>query len=156
MLRHYAPVVFAALTLNTLAPFAAPVAAAPIARHDILSGTWRVSRACLTGCITPAPVTKVVHLRTGNVYVATGGPTQVLYQMGMQVLVHSARDSSLLTISRPGQRMDGSGVGADGSTFNTTWTCVAPPNTAGATSGARIESTTTEQPRVVPGEQARC
>lgn len=103
---------------------AAPANAAPA--RDILSGTWRVSRTCLTVCVSPPPVLKVVHHLDGDVYATNSQPPQMLLRMGMQVLVHGPKDSLLLNIRNPGRLMSGSGVGADGSTFTTTWRCVAP------------------------------
>src|SRR5690242_15385932 len=46
----------------TFAPAPLPaLAAQPAVSEDILSGTWRVSRTCLTHCVSPKPVLKVVH-----------------------------------------------------------------------------------------------
>ena len=122
----------AALTL-ILVPAVLPVSARQPAvlpvllqRSDGLSGTWRVSRVCVAGCVSPGPALKVVHHVRGDVYM-TGQPApQVLYRLGPQVLVHGAADSSVLTIQTPGQLMRGAGVGANGSTFTVTWHCVAP------------------------------
>lgn len=103
----------------------ATVAAVTVAAGDGLSGTWQVSRVCLAICVSPRPVLKVVRHWQGAVFMTTNHPPQVLYRMGMQVLVHGPKDSLLLTIRSLGRLMSGSGVGADGSTFKTTWRCVA-------------------------------
>lgn len=100
---------------------------------DGLSGTWQVSRTCLTICVSPKPVLKVVSHLYGAVF-TTGGPTpQMLYRIGKQVLVHGPKDSLLLNVETRGVLMSGRGVGADGSTFETTWRCVAAPATPVAT-----------------------
>jgi hypothetical protein len=113
-------------------------AAIAVPARDGLSGTWQVSRICLSICLSPQGVLKVVrplHARTG-VFVTSDPTPQVLYRLGTQVLVHGPKDSSVLTIRTPGLLMSGSGVGADGSTFTTTWRCIAPAAPAAAVSGA--------------------
>lgn len=121
-------------------------AAAAPAATDVLSGTWRVSRTCLTICASPKPVLKVIRHLDGDVY-ATGGSTpQVLYLIGRQVLVHGPKDSILLTIDAPGRLMHGLGVGADGSTFQTTWRCTAARGAAATAQGATPDGSTASRP----------
>ena len=115
---------------------------------DGLSGTWRVSRACLTICVSPKPVLKVVHHLTGQVFVTEGTVRQTLYLTGTQVLVHGPKDSLILTVRTLGQAMDGYVVGNDGSTFTTTWRCVAAPSTAAA-QGAMPARQSGPQPRSI-------
>ena len=119
----------AALLLFSLlvAMMSRPFAAAQAAASDGLSGAWQVSRTCLTLCVSPRPVLKIVRHLSGDVFMTKGHAPDVLYRLGYQVLVHSPTDSLLLTVVTPGQLMSGSGVGANGSTFRTTWRCVAPP-----------------------------
>jgi hypothetical protein len=76
--------------------------------------------------------------------------------MGMQVLVHGPKDSSLLTIRMPGKLMNGSGVAQDGSTFTVEWRCVAAPKAESAASGARIAHIPAEQPDAMPLAQDIC
>jgi len=133
-----------------------PVAAAPDITKGSLSGTWRVSRSCLSGCLGSSSVTEVVRPHGNNVYMATGGLSLVLYQIGTQVLVHGAKTSSLLTIRQPGLLMSGSSVGEDGSTSSSTWRCVGPPKSTGYTSGTRIASTIAGPPEGPPGARAFC
>ena len=140
-----------ALSLLALAsPDAAPASAAPVPQRDVLSGQWQVTRTCASGCAGSTSVHKTVHRRAGNVYVATGGPTQLLYRMGMQVLVHGPKDSSLLTITMPGKLMKGSGVAQDGSTFAVEWRCTAAPKAASGASRASFASTPAERPVLPP------
>jgi hypothetical protein len=126
--------VLAALAL-ILVPAVLPVAArgpgvvaALLQPGDGLSGTWRVSRVCLAGCVAPPPALRVVHHLRGDVYLTDQPTPQVLYKLGTQVLVHGVADSSVLAIQTPGQLMRGSGVAANGATFTVTWRCVAPPS----------------------------
>src|SRR5437868_6500984 len=138
----------AACAVATLAVFAsAPAAAAPGAASASLAGTWRVSRTCVSGCAGSTTVTEVVRPYAPHVFMAHGGLTLVLYQIGNQVLVHGAASSSLLTIRMPGRLMSGSSVGADGSTFTTSWRCVAAPTSTASTSGARTAGSTREGPQ---------
>jgi hypothetical protein len=133
----------------TSAPATLPaLAAQPAVSEDILSGTWRVSRTCLTHCVSPKPVLKVVHHLDGSVYVTEGSVRQLLYLSGSQVLVHGPKDSLMLTIRTRGQLMSGYGVGTDGSTFTTTWRCVAAPSSA-ALSGTTSASLGGPQPRSI-------
>jgi hypothetical protein len=117
-----------------------PAAATPAPPGDGLSGTWQVSRICLSICLSPPGVLKLVHpLHAATGVFVTSDPTsQVLYRIGTQVLVHGPKDSSVLTIRTLGRLMSGVGVGADGSTFTTTWRCIAPaapvPTVPGVTS----------------------
>src|SRR5918912_3761757 len=116
MLRSYT-LTFAACILVTLVVSAmAPAAAAPGPVTTSLAGTWRVSRTCVSGCAGSTTVTEVVRSYAPHVFMAHGGLTLVLYQIGNQVLVHGATSSSLLAIRIPGQLMSGSSVGANGST----------------------------------------
>lgn len=111
-------------------PLAATLQAMPVdslsvvKQNDRLSGAWRISRVCLSGCVSPPAVIKVVRPRGSGVFTASGHGTQILYQIGNQVLVHGGQDSSLLTVQTPGRLMKGVGVGADGQTFTTIWECV--------------------------------
>lgn len=144
-----------ALLLSTLAVPAARLkaAAAPV---DVLSGTWRVSRTCLTICVSPKPVLKVVHHLSGDVYTTAARPPQMLYLIGRQVLVHGPNDSLLLTIDTPRLLMQGLGVGADGSTFETTWRCIAALASATPVSGASPASRTATRPAHVPMGRGAC
>src|SRR5437763_13446824 len=156
MLRAYT-LPFAAYTLVTLAVSAmAPAAAAPSPVTTSLAGTWRVGRTCVSGCAGSTTVTEVVRPYAPHVFMAHGGLTLVLYQIGNQVLVHGAASSSLLTIRMPGRLMSGSSVGADGSTFTTSWRCVAAPTSTASTSGARTAGSTREGPQVVSGARVHC
>jgi hypothetical protein len=135
MARHHvrslaALAVLLPLSLSVVA--AAPPTAPPVAANDVLSGTWQVTRTCLTVCVSPPPALKVVRHVRGDVYMTEGLPPQVLYRVGDQVLVHGPADSSLLTITTPRQLMRGVGVAANGSTFRSTWRCVAPPKATAA------------------------
>jgi len=98
----------------------------PLTVHDGLSGTWHVSRACVSGCVGTTTLTEVVRPYRGAIFMAAGSASMLLYQIGKQkVLVYAATSSSLLTIRNPGQLMRGPGVGQDGSVFRATWRCVA-------------------------------
>jgi hypothetical protein len=120
------------LSLSVMAAAPPLAAASPVAANDVLSGTWQVTRTCLTVCVSPPPALKVVRHVRGDVYMTEGLSPQVLYRVGDQVLVHGPTDSSLLTITTPRQLMRGVGVAANGSTFRSTWRCVAPPKAAAA------------------------
>ncbi len=135
--------------LSWAAASALPAAArqAPTA-PDGLSGTWRVSRTCLTICASPKPALKVVHHLRGQVFVTEGTVRQTLYLTGTQVLVHGPKDSLILTVRALGQAMDGYGVGNDGSTFTTAWRCVAGPS-SGATQGTMPARQSGLQPRSI-------
>lgn len=130
------------IPLFILAVSATGPAAAVTPAPDGLSGTWQVSRTCLTVCVSPKPVRKVVSHLQGDVFVTGSHPRQVLYRLGMQVLVHGLKDSLLLAIKTPGLLMSGFGVGADGSTFTTTWRCVAPPGITAAVTNTVTATTT--------------
>ena len=141
----------ALLALSTSSPPAAaakPARAAPMLLPDILSGTWQVSRTCLTLCVSPPPVLKVVHHLSGDVYATANRPPQLLYLLGRQVLVHGPTDSLLLTIRIPGHLMSGAGVGATGSTFTTAWRCLAPHGAATAVPGG-AEARPARAPRAI-------
>jgi hypothetical protein len=158
MLRAYT-LTFAGCALITLAVSTiAPAAAAPGRATPSLAGTWRVSRTCVSGCAGSTTVLEVVRPYAPHVFMARGGLTLVLYQIGNQVLVHGAKASSLLTIRIPGQLMSGSSVGANGSTLTTAWRCVAAPAPTSTTSasGARMAGITGKGPQGVPGARARC
>lgn len=142
-----------ALLITSATMPAAGATAAP--SSDGLSGTWQVSRTCLTICVNPKPVLKVVSHLYGAVF-TTGGPTpQMLYRIGKQVLVHGPKDSLLLNVETHGVLMRGRGVGADGSTFETTWRCVAAAATpvASATPVATV-TTVTAVTTATPGAGA--
>ena len=156
MLRRH-PLICAACVLVTLAASTtAPAAAAPGPVTTSLAGTWRVSRTCVSGCAGSTTVTEVVRPYAPHVFMAHGGLTRVLYQIGNQVLVHGAASSSLLTIRIPGRLMSGSSVGSDGSTFTTSWRCVAAPTSTASTPGARTAGSTREGPQVVSGARVHC
>ena len=156
MMRSH-PLRCTAFALVTLAVSAmAPAAAAPGPVTTSLAGTWRVSRTCVSACAGSTTVTEVVRPYAPHVFMAHGGLTLVLYQIGNQVLVHGAASSSLLTIRIPGRLMSGSSVGADGSTFTTSWRCVAAPTSTASTSGARTAGSTREGPQVVSGARVHC
>jgi hypothetical protein len=151
------PLTFAACILVALSISAMPpAAAAPGPVTTSLAGTWRVSRTCVSGCAGSTTVTEVVRPYGPHVFMAHGGPTLVLYQIGNQVLVHGATSSSLLTTRIPGQLMSGSSVGSNGSTFTTSWRCVAAPTSTASTSGARTAGSTREGPQVVSGARVHC
>ena len=156
MVRRH-PLRCAAFALVTLAVSAiTPAAAAPASAATSLAGTWRVSRTCVSGCTGSTTVTEVVRPYAPHVFMARGGLTLVLYQTRNQVLVHGSRSSSLLTIRIAGQLMSGAGVGADGSTFTTSWRCVAAPTFTAATSGARRAGITREGPQFTPRARVHC
>jgi hypothetical protein len=156
MVRSH-PLTFAACILITLSVSSmASAAAAPDPVTTSLAGTWRVSRTCVSGCAGSTTVTEVVRPYAPHVFMAHGALTLVLYQIGNQVLVHGAASSSLLTTRIPGRLMSGSSVGADGSTFTTSWRCVAAPTSTASTSGARTAGSTREGPQVVSGARAHC
>src|SRR5437763_3058653 len=99
-------------------PFIGPIPAAtsPPTAADSLSGTWQLSRTCLSGCTGTTTLTETVHPYRGPIFMATGTAPMVLYRIGKRkVLVHAATSSSLLTIRTPGQGMQGKGVSQDGS-----------------------------------------
>ena len=151
------PLRCAAFALVALAVSAmAPAAAAPSPATTSLAGTWRVSRTCVAGCVGSTTVTEVVRPYAPHVFMARGGLTLVLYQIGNQVLVHGATSSSLLTIRIPGQMMNGSTVGANGSTFTTSWRCVAAPTSTASPAGSRTAGITQEGPRVAPRARVHC
>jgi hypothetical protein len=131
-------------------------AAVPPPAGDGLSGTWQVSRVCLTICISPRPVLKVVRRFQGAVFM-TGGPApQVLYLLKTQVLVHGSKDSLVLTIGSRGLLMSGPGVGADGSTFETAWRCVAPAGSAAIAPGLPLGHVTFTNPAREPLGMGLC
>ncbi len=150
-------VLYMASLLILLSMSGIAMAAAPRAGlvSDVLSGTWRVSRVCLTVCTSPPPVTKVVHHVSGNVYKTGDRVPQVLLQMGRQVLVHGAKDSLLLTLDPHGRLMTGQGVAADGSTFRTTWRCISSPQPATAQSAAP-SSAGASRPAHAPAAMTAC
>jgi hypothetical protein len=154
---HSHPLRCAAFALVTLAVSAmTPAAAAPAPAATSLAGTWRVSRTCVSGCTGSTTVTEVVRPYAPHVFMARGGLPLVLYQVGNQVLVHGATSSSLLAIRIPGQLMSGSSVGTNGSTFTTSWRCVAAPTSTTSPAGSRTAGITQEGPRVVPGARVHC
>lgn len=153
--RHMLPAI--GIAFGVLAGAAMPVtAAAPAPLGDVLSGRWKVSRVCLTICTNPPPSVKVVHRVNGPVYATDAQPPQYLYQMGRQVLVHGPKDSLLLTLDPHGRLMTGDGVGADGSTFKTTWRCVSPPPTPSATQAMRPAGIQASGPAHAPLAMEAC
>jgi len=156
MLRGYTLTFAACILVTLVVSTMAPAAAAPGPATTSLAGTWRVSRTCVSGCAGSTTVTEVVRPYAPHVFMAHGGLTLVLYQIGNRVLVHGAASSSLLTIRIPGQLMSGSSVGADGSTFTTSWRCVAAPTSTASTPGARTAGSTREAAQVVSGARVHC
>lgn len=147
------------LALLAISP-AAPVAAAPSHSGDLLSGTWQIKRVCVTRCHGSTSSTVTVGAMGGNVFTARGKTSggkpvnMVLYRLQMTVLVHGAKDSSLLTIQNPGQRMHGTGVSVDGSTFTSTWQCVATSVPTGSTAGSG--QATAGRPFTAPSARGNC
>jgi hypothetical protein len=133
-----------------------PAAAIPSVPGDGLSGTWQVSRVCLTICVSPPPVLKLVRHWHDEVFVTAGPTSQVLYRVGLQVVVHGPKDSLSLTVRARGLLMSGFGVGADGSTFQTTWRCVAAPPTAASAPGASQANASFSSPAQVPAAKTVC
>ena len=122
-------VLVAALSIPVL-----PATASPVGAADNLSGTWQVSRICVSGCVGTTTLTEMVRPLQGPVFMASGTATMLLYRIGKKkVLVHGATSSSLPTIRTPGTLMRGSGVGQDGSTFSVTWHCIAAAGADGST-----------------------
>lgn len=140
------------LTVSTMGS----AAATPAPPGDGLSGTWQVTRFCLNVCVSPPPVLKVVRHWEGAVFVTGGSSPQVLYQLKTQVLVHGSKDSSVLTILSRGQLMRGSGVGGDGSTFETTWRCIAPAGSLAVASGAALANVAFTRPAMAPAARGFC
>jgi hypothetical protein len=131
--------------------------ATPAPPGDGLSGTWQVSRFCLNVCVSPKSVLKVVHHWVGAVFVTAGNSPQVLYQLKTpEVLVHGPKDSSVLTIVSRGQLMRGSGVGADGSTFETTWRCIAPAGPAALAPARILAGVSFTKPARAPAARGFC
>src|SRR2546423_2421544 len=113
MLRGYTLTFAACILVTLVVSTMAPAAAAPGPATTSLAGTWRVSRTCVSGCAGSTTVTEVVRPYAPHVFMAHGGLTLVLYQIGKQVLVHVPAPSSPLTIPMPGRRMSGSSMRAD-------------------------------------------
>ncbi len=132
------------------------VAVAAAAPYDGLSGTWQIRRTCLTGCVSPNPVRKVVARLGADTFVTAGRPSQVLYRVGKRVLVHGPKDSLLLDIKNPGRLMSGFGVGANGSTFETTWVCVASAGSAAAAVSPTLTGVTATAPARAPMGMTLC
>ncbi len=132
------------------------VAVAAAAPHDGLSGTWQIRRTCLTGCVSPKPVRKVVARLGADTFVTAGPLPQVLYRVGKRVLVHGPTDSLMLDIKNPGRLMSGFGVGANGSTFKTTWVCVAPAGSVAVTAGPTLTGVTATAPERAPMGMTVC
>ncbi len=152
MLRHFLPIAAVPLTVLTLCG----VALAAPASGDGLSGTWQVHRTCVTGCTGSTTTTEVVSPHANNVFTATGATEMALYRLGTQVLVHSAKASSLLTIRRLGQFMSGVTVDGAGNTYTITWRCIAAPGTPAASSGAAPSRAGGVAPRAVVRARAEC
>src|SRR2546423_14121480 len=156
MLRGYTLTFAACILVTLVVSTMAPAAAAPGPATTSLAGTWRVSRTCVSGCTGSTTVTEVVRSYAPHVFMARGGLSLVLYQVGNQVLVHGATSSSLLAIRIPGQLMSGSSVGTNGSTFTTSWRCVAAPTSTASPAGARPAGSTREGPQVAPRARVHC
>lgn len=142
MPRRCTPLACAALALILAALTPAHAGAAVPHAADGLSGTWQITRTCLAGCHGVTHTTALVRPVATDVFTATGHTSTgvavslVLYRLKAHVLVHGVKDSSLLTIEAPGQRMRGAGVGVNGSTFTTLWQCVSPAVASSATGAA--------------------
>src|SRR2546423_15681384 len=108
MLRGYTLTFAACILVTLVVSTMAPAAAAPAPGTTSLSGTWRVSRTCVSGCAGSTTVTEVVRPYAPHVFMARGGLTPGRYQIGNQALVHRARASPPLTVSIPGQLISGS------------------------------------------------
>lgn len=107
-----------------------PAHTAPMGIGDGITGTWQVTRSCVSGCVGSTVKMEVVRPfpYQGNVHTATGGATLALYTIGKRkVLVHGAASSTILTIVRLGHRMRGPGIDGHGNTFVSIWRCVSPP-----------------------------
>jgi len=128
----------------------------PASPSDGLSGTWQVSRLCLTLCVSPKPVLKTVRHWHDTVFETSNRPPQILYRIGTQVLVHGPKDSLVLTIRERGMLMSGSGVGADGSTFGTTWRCVAPAGSVSIIQSVTPADVAGTRPAVAPLAMTLC
>jgi len=155
--RHILAALILALPLSLLTVSGTRSAAGIAASSsDGLSGTWQVSRHCLTICVSPKPVLKTVRHWHDAVFETDSRPPQILYRIGTQVLVHGPKDSLVLTIVTHGMLMSGSGVGADGSTFDTTWRCVAPAGSVSIIQSAAPASVAGTRPAVAPLAMTLC
>ena len=153
MSRRYVP--SAAISLAALALASVALAAAP-ASSDGLSGTWQVHRTCVTGCTGSTTTREVVSPHGNNVFTATGATEMALYRIGSQVLVHSAKASSLLTIRTTGQLMSGVTVDGSGNTYTITWRCVAAPGTPATASSAAPARAVGIAPHAALNARAEC
>ncbi|PZR97594.1 MAG: hypothetical protein DLM70_19040 [Chloroflexi bacterium] len=99
--------------------------------RDGISGTWRVTRVCVSGCsgrTTGTEVIAPVQYRA-NVHLGTGNSSLVLFTIGKRrILVHSATTSTLLNVVVPGVRMRGPSIDTRDNTFVSTWICIRPPH----------------------------
>jgi hypothetical protein len=146
--------VAAALALSALTLVCAPANAAPVSQSDNLSGTWQVSRTCVSGCTGTTTLTELVRPYRGAVDMATGSVPMVLYRIGKhKVLVHAATSSSLLSILVPGQLMRGPSVDQMGNTLRSTWRCIAAPAVRGSTRGSLAKGL---RPEVAPSSRPIC
>jgi len=128
----------------------------PAPPSDGLSGTWQVSRICLTICVSPKPVLKTVRHWHDAVFETSNRPPQILYRIGTQVVVHGPKDSLVLTIRERGMLMSGSGIGADGSTFDTTWRCVSPAGLASIIQSVTPANVAGARPAAAPLAMTLC
>jgi hypothetical protein len=120
---HHRTVAFLMGMLLVCACLSAAIAAPP---KDGLSGTWQVTRKCVSGCSGTTSFSESVRALSANVFQATGRSRFVLYRTGTgTVLAHSSTSSLLLTVRTRGVLMDGPGVDQGGMTFVTTWRCTA-------------------------------
>lgn len=162
-MTHRYILALATISLLAVIPMA-PVAAAPARGGDLLSGAWQIRRVCVTRCHAATSSTVTVSAVDANVFKATGKTSagkavnMVLYRLQMTVLVHSDKDSSLLTIEDPGRRMRGTGVSVDGSTFTSVWQCVAASAPTGSAAGSVSGATrpTVAQPFALPDARGNC
>jgi hypothetical protein len=155
--RHILAALALALPLSLLTVSGTRSAAGiPASPSDGLSGTWQISRLCLTICVSPKPVLKTVRHWHDAVFETVSRPPQILYRIGTQVLVHGPKDSLVLTILTRGMLMSGSGVGADGSTFDTTWRCVTPAGPGSIIQSAAPVDVAGTRPAVAPLAMTLC
>ena len=133
MFRRLAPAV-ALLALVALTAWpSAPAGAARTgssSSHDILSGTWSVARRCISGCNRSQAVTLLVQPAAHGTFRALGPGVhyEILAVGSGKFIVHARKASSLLTVVKAGKAMNAVGVGDQGETFVSAWTCITGAN----------------------------
>ncbi len=132
MFRRWAPAVALLALVAVSAWSSAPARAARTgsSSHDILSGTWSVARRCTTGCNRSQTVTLLVQPAAHGTYRALGPGVhyEILAVGSGKFIVHARKASSLLTVNKAGKSMTALGVGDQGETFVSMWTCVQGAN----------------------------